>query len=261
MGTIAEAVNRIILSCSSDQGIPLEECGGSTKDYGEEESMEPQGEEEGLEHDMQQEGESRVLELEERKGELREIDQDEDSIIDDFLSSLIKPLNDPNEPLPIDFERDMEVDFLQPPYYNMSDWEEEVSEEGTPVQEHIEWVAISPMSFIGPHQYGILETDYQLKIFLRLVHGGGKGVGCQVNPRFSKKIHSRLGVQAWCEVQLGDFRRMSGCYKGKLRACPSSLEHRDQQEREWETRTWDPGGPLKTKLGWRFKEEWKHKPP
>ena len=53
MATIAEAVNRLVLLRSSDQGIPLEECEGSTKDYSEEENMQPQGKEEELEHELQ----------------------------------------------------------------------------------------------------------------------------------------------------------------------------------------------------------------
>ncbi|XP_015944536.1 FK506-binding protein 3-like [Arachis duranensis] len=123
MATIAEAVNRLVLLRSSDQGTPLEQCEESTNEYSEEENMEPQGKEEGLEHDIQQEEEKEVCEPEENKEELGEIDQDEDSIIDDFLSSLVNPLNDPNEPLPIEFERDMEVDFSQPPCYDLSDGE------------------------------------------------------------------------------------------------------------------------------------------
>ncbi|RYQ91081.1 hypothetical protein Ahy_B09g096947 [Arachis hypogaea] len=258
MAIMAEAVNRIVLSHSSDQDIPLKECKGSTKPYSEEESMHPQGKEEGLELEVQQEGESEICEPEERKGELGEIDQDEDSIIDDFLSSLINPLKDPNGPLPIEFERDMEVDFSQPPCYNLSDGEEEVGEEAIPVQEHIEWVAISPMSFIGPHQYAFLETDYQLKFFL--VHGRKRSVGSQRTPRIIKKVNSRIRVQTWCEAQLGDFWRMLGGYKGHLRDFPSGLKHEDQQHGEREPKIWDPGRESKNKHGWRFKEEWKHKP-
>ncbi|XP_015966365.1 uncharacterized protein LOC107490110 [Arachis duranensis] len=180
MATIDEAVNRLILLRSSDQGIPLEECEGSTKACSEEKSVEPQGEEEGLELEVQQEKDSEVCEPEERRGELREVDQYEDSIINDFLSSLINPLDYPNEHLPIELEKDMEVDFSQPPCCDVSDGEEEeeVGKEGVDNQKHIEWVAISPISFIGPHQYAILESGYQLKVPLGLVHGGGRSSGC-----------------------------------------------------------------------------------
>ncbi|RYR20196.1 hypothetical protein Ahy_B03g065290 [Arachis hypogaea] len=263
MAIIAEVVKHIVLSYSSDQDIPLEKCEGSTKPCSEEESMEPQGKEGGLELKVQQEGESEVCEPEERKGELRVIDQDEDSIIDDFLFSLINPLKDPNEPLPLELEKDMKVDFSRPPCYDESDREEEeeVGEKGVDNQKHIEWVVISPMSFIGPHQYAILETNYQLKVFLGLVSGGERSVGSQRTPRIIKKVNSKIRVQAWCRAQSGDFRRMLGCYKGQLGAFPSGLEHKDQQESEQMPGIWDPGGASKTKHGWRFKEEWKQKPP
>ncbi|RYR08674.1 hypothetical protein Ahy_B05g076474 [Arachis hypogaea] len=246
MATIAEAVSHLVLLRSSDQGIPLEECEGSTKDCSEDERIEPQEKEEELEHELKQEEEGGISEPEERKGELREIDQDVDSIIDNFLSTLVNPLNDLNEPLPIEFERDMEVDFSQPTCYDLSDGEEEkkVGEEAIPVQEHIEWVTISSMSFIGPHQYAILEMDYQLKIFLGLLHGGENGVGSQKSPKLIKKANSSLGIQAWCEAQLSGFRRVLGYYKGKLIACPSGLRRKNQQEGEWMPRIWDPGGPM-----------------
>ena len=91
---------------------------------------------------------------------------------------MVNPLNEPNEPLPIELEGDMKVGFSQPPRFDLSDGEEEVGEEAIPFQEHIEWVVISPMNFIGPHQYAILETNYQLKVLLGLVHGGGSGLSC-----------------------------------------------------------------------------------
>ncbi|XP_057747448.1 uncharacterized protein LOC130966647 [Arachis stenosperma] len=132
VATIAKAVNRLVLLRSSNQNTSLEECEGSTKDWSEEENMEPQGKEEGLELEVQLEEEREVCEPEERKEELKEVDQDEDSIIHDFLSSLINPLDDPNETIPIEFERDMEVDFSQPPCYDLSDGKEEVGKEVTP---------------------------------------------------------------------------------------------------------------------------------
>jgi len=138
-----------------------------------------------------------------------------------FLSSLINPLNDPIDPLSIEFERNMEVDFSQPPCYDVSDGEDE---EGVDNQEHIERETILPLSFIGPHQYAILEMDYQLKVLLGLVQGRGKDGGCQKDPRFFKKTNSRSGIQAWCRKQLSDFRRVLGYYKGHLRLCSSSLE-------------------------------------
>ncbi|QHN99808.1 uncharacterized protein LOC110269975 [Arachis ipaensis] len=222
--------------------------------------MESQEKEEGLELEVQQKEESEVCEPEERKGELGETDQDEDSIIDDFLSSLVNPLNEPNEPLSIEFEGHMEVDFSQHPCYDLSDGEEKVGEEATPFQEHIEWVAISPLSFIGLHQYAILETDYQLKVLLGLLHGEKRSVGCRRSPRLIKKANSSFGIQAWCEARFSDLRRVLGYFKGQLGACPSVLEHKNPQKGERKTRIWDPRGALKCKLGWRFKEEWKHKP-
>ena len=71
MATIAEAVNRLVLLRSSDQGTPLEECEGAIEGCSEEERMEPQGKEEEIEHELEQEGESGVFEPEERKRELR----------------------------------------------------------------------------------------------------------------------------------------------------------------------------------------------
>jgi len=47
--------------------------------------MEPQGKEEELEHDKKQEEDRVVCELKERKEDMREIDQEEDSISDDFF--------------------------------------------------------------------------------------------------------------------------------------------------------------------------------
>ncbi|RYR66954.1 hypothetical protein Ahy_A03g013161 [Arachis hypogaea] len=69
------------------------------------------------------------------------------------------------------------------------------------------------MNFIGPHQYAILEINYQLKVLLGVLHGGERSAGCQVNPRFFKKANSSFGIQAWCEAQLSGFRRMLGCFK------------------------------------------------
>ncbi|RYR49431.1 hypothetical protein Ahy_A07g035922 [Arachis hypogaea] len=89
MATLAEAVNRLVLLCSSDQGTSLEECEGSTKECSEEENVEPQGKEEGLDLKLQQQEEKEVFDLGERKGELGEIDQNVDFIVDDFLSALL----------------------------------------------------------------------------------------------------------------------------------------------------------------------------
>ncbi|XP_020987576.1 uncharacterized protein LOC107465725 [Arachis duranensis] len=84
MATIAEAVHRLTLLCSSNQDIPLEECGVATKECSEEEDIEPQGKEDELEQESQKEEEGRTSEPEEINRELREFDQEVDCIINDF---------------------------------------------------------------------------------------------------------------------------------------------------------------------------------
>ncbi|RYQ92232.1 hypothetical protein Ahy_B09g098417 [Arachis hypogaea] len=283
VATIAEALNRLASLRSSNQDIPLEECGGATKKCSkEEENMEPQRKEEGLEQELQQEEEGRACETEEVNGELREFDQEVDCIINDFLSTLVNPLNDLEEPSTLEFERDKEE--------LKKDGEEEVITQEveaivqelnriTPPQGQIEWVTISSMSSIGPYQFALLETDYQLKVLLGVLNGQGLDVGCQRNSR-----------HRWCKVRFGGVQHSSGYFKGAWRGYSSKDASEGQQEDDRETKVWDPGihdynqqfwiqinclrlleslmyfvwdpgGFLKNKHGWQLKDEWKHKPP
>ncbi|KAL4329603.1 hypothetical protein AHAS_Ahas13G0316600 [Arachis hypogaea] len=111
MATIAEAVNQLVSLRSCNQETPINECGGSTEKCNEKENLELQGEEKELEHELQQEEVVEIIGIEEVVGELREIDQEVDFIINDFLSTLTNPLDDLVEHSPIEFGFDVEVDF------------------------------------------------------------------------------------------------------------------------------------------------------
>ncbi|RYR09411.1 hypothetical protein Ahy_B05g077727 [Arachis hypogaea] len=282
IATIAESVNRFALLCSTTQDIPLEEGGGSSKECREEENMEPQGKEETLGQELQQEEKDNTSESEEVNGDLREFDQEVDSIINDFLSTLVNPLNDLEEPSTLEFEREREELEKRGEEEVITQEVEAFMEEPnriTPTQGQIEWVTISSMNFTGPHQFAILETDHQLKALLGVLNIEGVDVGFPRNSRHK-----------WCKVHLGGFQDLIRCSKGAWRGCSSKGTSQSQQEDDRETKVWDPGihlynqqfwipisclrlleslmyfvsdprGFLKSKHGWQLKDGWKHKPP
>ncbi|KAL4371733.1 hypothetical protein AHAS_Ahas06G0195300 [Arachis hypogaea] len=98
MATITEAVHHLVSLRLCDQSTPIDECGRSTKECKEEKNLELQGEEEEL---------------------------------NDFLSTLINPLDDLVEPSLVEFEMDVDIDLMQPPRYDLSDGKdlEDIGEE------------------------------------------------------------------------------------------------------------------------------------
>jgi len=97
-----------------------------------------------LKQELQQEEEVEIIGTEKVVGELREIDREVDSIISDFLSTLINPLDDLVEPSPVEFEKGVDINFMQPPRYDLRDREEleDIGEEAFEFEEAWQEVGI-----------------------------------------------------------------------------------------------------------------------
>ncbi|MED6134329.1 hypothetical protein PIB30_036083 [Stylosanthes scabra] len=65
----------------------------------------------------------------------------------------------------------------------------------SPSQLQFEWINLSTMNFLGPHQYALLETDGQLRALCRLKSEKELVVGRQQKPRLKNERTSRLEVQ------------------------------------------------------------------
>ena len=141
------------------------------------------------------------------------------------------------------------------------------------MQEQIQWVKISPISILGPHQYAVLETDCKLQTLLGVVDYGEKNVNWQRNGKFIKGANLTFGAQFWCKSQISGFRRVHKYVNGDrgTQAWDPGINFKNQYLRiliaslkSLKSLTqfiWDSRGRINSKLGWRFKKEWKHKPP
>ncbi|QHO20640.1 uncharacterized protein DS421_11g339740 [Arachis hypogaea] len=170
MASMVEAVSHLTSHLSScSLSTPIVECGETIKEPSKGVNLKLHGEEEKLKQEVQQEEEVEISEQKEVVGgclgyiehikesqveepsstefgrdvkeesnvaevdrELREIDQEVDSIISDFLSTLINPLDDLVEPSPSGLGSTVEED-VQPPRHIVSKELKEVPQATSPL--------------------------------------------------------------------------------------------------------------------------------
>jgi len=197
MVILVEAVSNMASSrlSLSNQGTPIDECGEAPKEHSEGVSLELQGEEEELKQGVQQEEEVKITEQEEVVEAFGEVDQEMDSIIEEFLSTI--------ESSPIGFDIEIKEEDAQPLMPLVSN-EEEIELEASHQEEEVKveesckevevikeeykgvelarpletslpkspsnttfkWVKFISLSFNFSLEYGLLKTNGQLRALL-----------------------------------------------------------------------------------------------
>ena len=227
------------------------------------------------------------------------------------------------EPSPNEFESDVEVDFSQPPIYDLSDGEEldEVDEQRIENEEACEkveaikdenkgveltstleiplpkpppstlsfkWVNSLYSSFIIPLEYGLLETDGQLRYICGFKSKKEIVSGWKHHSRFTMVTCPKLDSKGWCITRVHGSRRMFGHFVENSPCSPPTWINDNQLGDGCEDKIWDPGTyedqhwePMiceelhqsleililndgaywKSKHWWKFQDEYKHKPP
>jgi len=128
VASLTKVISQLASLCSTIQDTLIVKYGGLVEEHNEKENLEIQGKEEELKQELHQEEEVEVIDVKEVDKELRKIDQEVNSIISDFLSTLINPLDDLVEPSSIGLESDVK-EGVQPPKHMVNDKElEEVKQ-------------------------------------------------------------------------------------------------------------------------------------
>jgi len=227
------------------------------------------------------------------------------------------------EPSPNEIESNVEVDFSQPPIYDLSDGEEldEIDEQrigSEEVYEEVEinkeehkgvklastleiplpkpppsilsfkWVNSLYSSFIIPLEYGLLETDGQLRHICGFKSKKEMASGWKHYSRLIMVACSKLNCTVWYRARLFGSRRMFGHFIENSKVMPPKWNNDNQLEDGCGNKIWDPGihedqfwEPMvceelhqglkilkltngaywRFKHWWMFKDSFKHKPP
>ncbi|XP_072073249.1 uncharacterized protein [Arachis hypogaea] len=150
------------------------------------------------------------------------------------------------------------------------------------------WVKFISLNFLIPLEYGLLETDGQLRALCGIKRKMVSGKNCPA--RFIMVGSFKFKCKGWCKPQLNGSRKLFGSFSENSTAEPPGWNHNDQQkdgckskvwdpgiqssnQHSWGLVTcfnllesflclvWDPGGHWNHKHWWRFLDEFKHKPP
>ncbi|KAL4344523.1 hypothetical protein AHAS_Ahas11G0186900 [Arachis hypogaea] len=141
--------------CSTIQDILIVKCGELVEEHNEKENLELQGKEEELRQEVQQVEEVEALEGEEIVEDLRAVEQEASSIIED--NSTPSDIGDLVEASSIGCENDVEVDFTQPPKFDVIDDEEDL--EGVN-GEKLQSVRVD---FTQPPKFDLIDDEKELE--------------------------------------------------------------------------------------------------
>ncbi|QHN76627.1 uncharacterized protein DS421_19g645540 [Arachis hypogaea] len=180
------------------------------------------------------------------------------------------------EPSPNEIESNVEVDFSQPPIYDLSDGEEldEIDEQRIGSEEAYEeveinkeehkgvklastlkiplpqpppsilsfkWVNSLYSSFIIPLEYGLLETDGQLRHICGFKSKKKMASGWKHYSRLIMVACSKLNCKVWCRARLFGSRRMFGHFIENPKVMPPKWNNDNQLEDGCGNKIWDPG--------------------
>ncbi|XP_072082111.1 uncharacterized protein [Arachis hypogaea] len=185
-------------------------------------------------------------------------------------------LHESEEPYPSEYEDDVEVDFSQPPTYDLSDEEdiedfdqdavavekfckemEEFTEEykGVELTEPLEtpiprplppntsfkWVQSLTFIFTFPLEYGLLETDGQLRALCSFKSKREIARTQSWCTRFNKVLHFNSKCKDWYQVQLNGSQEAFGHLGANTISKPSGWKNIDQAKGRFKSKVWDPG--------------------
>ncbi|QHN93848.1 uncharacterized protein DS421_17g596180 [Arachis hypogaea] len=154
----------------------------------------------------------------------------------------------------------------------------------------LEWVKFISISFIVPLEYGLLETDGQLRILCGMKRKRKMFRGWRCKSRLIMVDASNMRYKGWSSAQLDGSRRIVGHYiENSPHSPPGWTNNDDQPQDGCENKVWDPGlqeedqlwepqaceelhqdlaqfmknlgAQWRTKHWWEFQDEYKHKPP
>ncbi|XP_072055504.1 uncharacterized protein [Arachis hypogaea] len=154
----------------------------------------------------------------------------------------------------------------------------------------LEWVKFISISFIVPLEYGLLETDGQLRMLCGMKRKRKMFRGWHCKSRLIMVDASNMRYKGWSSAQIDGSRRIVGHYIENSPYSPPGWTNNDDQPQDGcENKVWDPGlqeedqlwepqaceelhqhlaqpiGNLgaqwRFKHWWKFQDEYKHKPP
>ena len=152
------------------------------------------------------------------------------------------------------------------------------------------WVKFISLSFLIPLEYGLLETDGQLRALCGIKSKRKTVSGWSCQARFNMVAYSKFKCKGWCKPQLNGSRKLFGRFSENSDCLLPGWNHDNQHEDGCKSKIWDPGicsdiqhpGSLRIflkllkgftclvwdpegywnhKHWWRFLDEYKHKPP
>jgi len=150
------------------------------------------------------------------------------------------------------------------------------------------WVKFISLSFIIPLEYGLLETDGQLRALCGFKSKREMVSGWQHNPRFVVVGSSKSKCKGWCRARMNGSRKLFGCLSENSDCLPPRWNHHVPLADGCRNKIWDPGihedrlwelkaceelhqslrnlpaidiAYWKSKHWWKFQDEFKHKPP
>ena len=152
------------------------------------------------------------------------------------------------------------------------------------------WVKFLSLTFTFPLEYGLLETDGQLRALCGIKSKRKMVSSKSCQARFNMVVCSKFKCNGCCKAQLNGSRKLFGRFSENSDCLPPGWNHDDQQEDGCKRKVWDPGihsnnqyfwglvtcfhfleGFLrlvwdlgafwKHKHWWRFLNQYKHKPP
>ena len=153
-----------------------------------------------------------------------------------------------------------------------------------------EWVNFISISFIIPLEYGLLETDGQLRMLCGMKRKRKMFRGWRCKSRLIMVDASNMRYKGWSSAQIDGSRRIVGHYIENSPYSPPGWTNNDDQPQDGcENKVWDPGlqeedqlwepqaceelhqdlaqsmknlgAQWRTKHWWEFQDEYKHKPP
>ncbi|KAL4316078.1 hypothetical protein AHAS_Ahas15G0249100 [Arachis hypogaea] len=160
----------------------------------------------------------------------------------------------------------------------------------SPSNTTFKWVKFLSLTFTFLLEYGLLETDGQLRALCGIKSKRKMISGKSYQARFKMVACSKLKCKDWCRAQLNGSRRLFGYLCENSNQLPPGGNNGDPQEDGCKSKVWDPGiyshnqhywslvtcfnllegvmrlvwnpgGYWINKHWWRFLDQYKHKPP
>ncbi|XP_057718856.1 uncharacterized protein LOC130933294 [Arachis stenosperma] len=198
-------------------------------------------------------------------------DQKMDSIIDEFLSAFVSsPIGldmetkeeEAQPPMPlVNNEEEIELEEsyqeeevdIEKPYKKVEVVREE--HKGVELANSLEislprplpsnttfkWVKFLSLSFTFPLEYGLLETDGNLRTLCGIKSERKMVSGKYCPASFNMVRCSKFKRKGWYRAQLNGSRKLFGCFNENSKAEPPGWNNDDQLEDGCRNKIWDPG--------------------